>query len=419
MFRKYFFYIAKSISLVSLIGVILVIFIFNYSLYYSPNYLKQDDSDILLNEDVYFQLKHLKTQLQKGADQQMQMIYPEGNIFINVLYGLSWCEFISNQPKDSKIFKEGINEISRVVHVIQRPSSKTIFSKDLPLKHGAFYRGWSNYFLGKKLLLQKGSLQSSHDIEEFNKTCMEINSALKVSKSPYLESYQNMKWPADGIIAISSLKLYNIIYDTVKYDSTLENCLSKIKSNLDNETGLIPHSIDAQNDKIIEGARGSSQSLMLLFLKDLDNDFATVQFMKYKNQFVEYRLGLPGIREYPKGKDGFGDVDSGPVILGIGGAASIVGQRTMGVYEKWDLYTGLRNCIETFGCSMTSKSEKKYLLGELPMADAFIAWSNSVEKTKVETNLLESWRLKIQILSILGIIVSVLLIKKLIKLHND
>ena len=42
---------------------------------------------------------------------------------------------------------------------------------------------------------------------------------------------------------------------------------------------------------------------------------------KYKKHFIEYKFGLPAVREYPIGMDSQGDVDSGPVILGIGTSA--------------------------------------------------------------------------------------------------
>lgn len=121
---------------------------------------------------------------------------------------------------------------------------------------------------------------------------------------------------------------------------------------------------------------------------------------------------MPGIREYPEGQNGFGDIDSGPVIFGIGGAASIVGQRTMGLYDDWLTYKGLRNCIESFGVGMTSKSKKKYIFGILPMADAFIAWSNSIEKNEIKINEIAYWRLKAQLSSLILLVFFIYLIKK-------
>ena len=154
-----------------------------------------------------------------------------------------------------------------------------------------------------------------------------------------------------------------------------------------------------------EGARGGSQSLILLFLKDIDEQFAREQFEIYKELFLDYRLGLPGFREYPKGQNGEGDVDSGPIIWEIGGVASIVGQRTMAKYENWTLYEGLRNCIKSFGAAYTRDSERKYIFGQLAIADVFTAWSNSVEYTENQGKNTSNWRLRFQLLSLVLVLI--------------
>jgi hypothetical protein len=143
------------------------------------------------------------------------------------------------------------------------------------------------------------------------------------------------------------------------------------------KNGLIPHSVDLGHGDAIGKARGSSQSLILAFLIDIDSNFAKTQYQQFKNLFVDERFGLPGIREYVKGETHFGDIDSGPVILGIGGAASIVGMGTCGQYHDMTLYDGLSNSIKGFGMTYSLFGKRRYLFGQIPMADAFIAWSQS------------------------------------------
>jgi len=116
---------------------------------------------------------------------------------------------------------------------------------------------------------------------------------------------------------------------SVVYDSFVNTWLEDVKGSLDSITGLIPHEVDFETQTVLEGAKGSSQSLMLNFLIEIDSTFAKAQFEKYRTQFLDYRFGLPGIREYPKGTKSGADIDSGSVLLGIGGSASLVGQRTI------------------------------------------------------------------------------------------
>lgn len=383
----------------------LVIIIFNYQLYYQPEFEKSNLDGIKFNKDVYNQLSFLKIKLREGAGKEMQQIYPEGSVFITSLYALSWSDLISNQSPESALYEEGLAELSWAVNELFRPETRNVFDVDLPLKYGAFYRGWSNYVLGCKLKNQLAKDRDTVELKLFKETCEEINEIIKNTSSPYLESYQGQKWPADGIIAVSNLGLYDEIFQSEDYKLDLEKWIEKVKNTLDENTGLIPHSVNWETDEVQEGARGCSQSLILNFIYKIDRSFSEKQFELYKQEFLDWRLGLPGIREYPIGVKGFGDIDSGPVIWEIGGAASIVGQRTMGIYGDWLVYEGLRNSIESFGMGMTIDSKKMYLLGKLPMADAFIAWSNSIEKSKTEVEDNVNWRKKTQLLSVLLLII--------------
>ena len=378
---------------------------FNISLYHSPYYLKTVDGTY--NQDVYHQLQFLKSELHQGAGDEMQFYFPEGFMFINALYGLSWCDLLKPLNPDSPIYHEGIEQIDWAIDQVSSQKAKNIFDPNLLLSNGAFYVGWKNYLLGSKLILQNPNDRNELEEAEFKKACSKISQAFDKSKSPFLESYSELSWPADATVAC--LSLHDKLYPSI-YPQNIENWIAKVKNNLDTITGLIPHQSDIYTGKSIAGARGSSQSLILNFLYDIDETFAKNQFEIYKGNFLVYRFGLPGIREYPLDKEGNGDIDSGPVILGIGGAASIVGQRAFFKYGEVNTYEGLRNSIEGFGLGLTIKDKKKYLFGKLPMADAFICWSNAIEK--VNTTEKSNWRLSFQLLSFfLAILLFLFLIK--------
>ena len=166
------------------------------------------------------------------------------------------------------------------------------------------------------------------------------------------------------------------------YADEIREWLSQAGTSTDG-LGLIPHSCDCETGQPLEAARGSSQSLILHFLLAIDSAYAQKAFQTYKGNFLTYRLGLPGIREYPKGTQGNGDIDSGPVIWGIGGAASIVGRRVMAEFGEPAVSIGLRNSLEAFGLAICSRGKKYYLFGAFPMADAFLAWNNSTEAMEI------------------------------------
>lgn len=382
--------------------VIVIILYLNIRFYYQPRWSSTSPQ---INQSVEAQLNYLQKRMHAGAAKDMQKIYPEGYLFLNALYGLSWCNLLAKTPVKSPLYKQGIEEVRWALRAIDTPTGRAPFSPNLPLAYGAFYRGWSNYLRGKYLELLPGMIVDTAQAQIFQENCTQIAKVVAESKTPFLESYVYATWPADMVVLMASLAQHDRLFMS-QYGLLIKNWLKQVDKRTD-KLGLIPHSAHPYTGKVLEGARGSSQSLILNFLIEIDSNYARRHFERYKKSFLTRRTGLPGIQEYPKGTLGFGDVDSGPVIFGIGGAASIVGQRTMALYGEEDAAIGLRNSIEAFGLGWHWGKEKRYLLGALPIADAFIAWANSVEAIK-EERLVEkrNWRWSFQ-LGLVVVLVSV------------
>lgn len=359
---------------------ILILFI-NYKLFYSPNY--QDG----INTDIQKQLNFIEDEIKNGADVEMQNLFPEGSVFLNVLYGLTYADLAVNQNVEFK--KKAIIQIDSTLKRLLSENNKSIFDRDLPVPYGVFYTGWSNLLLAKKLSLQPISERKAIDVQLYKDNCRAIIKAMNESQYPFLESYSGNVWPADNIVAMASVAEYQNIVDTC-YNYEIKTWIENVKLHLSLATGLIPHSVQF-NNKEIEGARGCSQSLMLQFLFDIDSTFAKQQFDLYKIHFLTSRFTLPAICEYPKGVDKEGDVDSGPVIWGIGGAASIVAIRTFCKFGDYKTAIAIRNSVELFGVSQTNDHSKKYIFGVLPMADVFIAWSNVLFKSPSQEKLNIRW----------------------------
>ncbi len=363
--------IFKLLNSAPLLIIIYFLLGMNIRLYYSPA-IKEG-----INTDLFEQLQYLRSRREHGAAKEMQQLFPEGLLFFECLYGLAWADFISHMDRNSEISKQGKVEIEKCLKNINSPSSMEIFQEDLKLKNGAFFSGWSNYLLGRKLEISEESERSIAEINKFKTNCIKISESLKNSETPYLESYTHNCWPADVIICVASLALHDRVFEK-KYDRLIENWIEKVKNRLDIH-GLIPHSVNYKSGIPLENARGESQSLILSFLPEIDSAFSKLQYLRFKGLFVEKRLGLNAIREYPKGIEGQGDIDSGPVIWGIGTAATIVAQRAAQNNGDFTLANQIQNGIEAFGFPKVNGEGKFYLNGYLDMGDVFIAWTRSTE----------------------------------------
>ena len=356
---------------------ILLLLSINWSLHYTPSFVEK------INQDELAQLDFLENQLHNNAaGEKMQALFPEGFLFINTLYGLAYADFVATSgiSPQSTLGKKAVKEVDFSIAEVGSYRCKKIFPPNLPLANGAFYKGWYTFLVGQRLRMspERDALLTAL----FQENCEAISRAIGQTDKPFLESYAGAAWPADNVVCVAALALHDRLFEP-KYTAVIANWMGRIKGVLDKETGLIPHSFSLFDNKGLE-VRGSSLSLILSFLPEIDPVFAKNQYKIYKNLFVETKLGLPAVREYPIGTDGGGDVDSGPVIWGVGGSASIVGIRAAMKNQDIELAKNLRNSIEAFAFSTDFQGEKKYLLGQLPVIDAFMAWSNAENQAVLE-----------------------------------
>ncbi|MCB9191953.1 MAG: hypothetical protein H6602_09850 [Flavobacteriales bacterium] len=388
--------------------LILIIGLFNARIHYSPDFETSETGTV--NKDLVAQLRFLDQALENGADKDMQRIFPEGFVFIHALYALSWCELAMKVSSHSEIYKEAKTEASESFSKIGWATTQAYFPENISPPRGIFYRGWRNYVLSK--MAEAGFLLNDEDLQRtFRDESRFLVDCFSNGRTPFLDSYPGMAWPADNLMAAASVANYNKLNGN-KYSDFIEAWVKQVKGSLDSH-GLIPHRTFSGSTEMVEGARGSSQSLMLSVLAEVDAEMARSHFQKYKELFLVYRVGLPGILEYPKGKEGSGDIDSGPVLFGVGGSASIVGIKAFNIHGDFNTATGIRNSVEAFGLPVSVGGKKRYLLGKMPMADAFIAWSHasfSPDEKMNDFDWSESWKAKFLIPSwaVFGILLTIL-----------
>lgn len=353
--------------------------------------------------DIILQLNFLEKELKEHhLGDRMQGIFPEGFVFTNALYGLSWCEYGMSDSATS-IKARALKEALFAYGQINSEKARSIFDPGLQPEHGIYYTGWNNYLLSKILLLDSNVVNKEAYKQLFSKQCELIAGALRNSGSPFLQSYENNSWPADMCVAMASLGNYDRLF-TPKYGGLIAEWISNVKLKLDPNTQLVPHKVNAATGATIIGARGSSISLIIRLLAEIDSNFASEQYKAYRENFVATVLGLPSIQEYPKGQTGSGDIDSGPVIGGVGFAGTIVSIGTFSVAGDSVLADQQYKTIHAFGMSYKTADTKAYLFGQLPVADAFIAWGRSSGLNHENINPPSPfWRFKFHIISVVAI----------------
>ena len=90
--------------------------------------------------------------------------------------------------------------------------------------------------------------------------------------------------------------------------------------------GLPAFQAESRSGRIIQGARGCANSGILLFASELDPAVAGRWYDAYEKNFWKDTGWIVGFTEMPLQSQGdFMDVDSGPVVCGIGSVSSAFG----------------------------------------------------------------------------------------------
>ncbi|GAA2210912.1 hypothetical protein GCM10009850_063710 [Nonomuraea monospora] len=320
------------------------------------------------------QLAFLRPALDAGAGEQAQTLFPEGYFFLHVLYGLSWVELGQRDPASRP---EALRESRWALGRLDAPAGREPFSPDLDPPHGVFYRGWTNWLRGGVLALQPEGRRDPAELGRLAADSAALARAFDGSGSPFLEAYPGQAWPVDSTVAMASLRLHDTLRPPL-YAGTVARWVRQARERLDPRTGLLPHRAEPGTGEPAEVARGSSQSIIQRFLVDIDPAFAAEQYARFRDRYVVTPLGLgPAVLEYPSGMEGPGDVDSGPLPLGVSLSATAVTLGAAQVRGDAALAAALANYGELAGLPVGTPWTKRYAFGLMPVGDAFLAWSKT------------------------------------------
>lgn len=139
----------------------------------------------------------------------------------------------------------------------------------------------------------------------------------------HASSYEKMslRWPADQTATLASIERFDRAHGTTLVSAPLAAWEKVMSAHMDVKTGL-PQSEVTGRGPGAKYPRGCAQSWMTKYLSEIDPELATKWWRAYREHFLVRMGPVVGFREWPVGVERKGDVDSGPIIMGIGTAAS-------------------------------------------------------------------------------------------------
>jgi hypothetical protein len=195
--------------------------------------------------------------------------------------------------------------------------SDPLESLEAPDAHHAAYLGYLNVLLGLHRFLDPES--------RFAPLNDRITAALveRVNQAPalLLMSYPHEWYPVDNCAVLGSIGLH-ARSTGADHGARLTDWLDRFRElYVDEESGLLIQAAFG-NGVATDAPRGSGTTLGLYLLSFADEALSRALYDGVCRSLAGSILNFGGVREYPPGHAGVGDIDSGPIILGYSFSAT-------------------------------------------------------------------------------------------------
>ncbi len=231
---------------------------------------------------------------------------------------------------------------------------------DLSSNHGHAYMGYTNLALSMYRQLEPNN--------RFARLNDQITDALarRLAQAPHgmIDTYPGEAYPPDMSAVIGSIALHDRATHSVEHRIVLQKVLQIFRKQfVDPSSGLVFQSMDAKSGRIVDNPRASGTTLSAYFLSFADAELAKTLFQAIQSKQQITIMGLKGVREYPTGQEGRGDVDSGPLILGASPTASVFAMSGARIFGDRPLFASLYRSMDLFGSFSDHKDGIAFQIG--------------------------------------------------------
>ncbi len=235
----------------------------------------------------------------------------------------------------------------------------------LPDGKGHAYLGYSNLALSMLRLLDPNT--------RFARIHDDLTEALakRLSEAPFalVETYPGEAYPADVSMVAASIALHDCATGSPERPWWPE-WKKRFSHWIDPASGLVFQSGDAQTGRPLGPPRASGTALVAFASSFVDKPLAKSIHGALSRSRAEF-LGYGAIREYPLGIDGSGDIDSGPVVLGVSVSATGFALASAKLHDDSAMFTSLHRTADFWGVPMFRPRGMRYLSGG-PLGNAIL-----------------------------------------------
>jgi hypothetical protein len=222
-----------------------------------------------------------------------------------LMTGIAFCQIAQAHPHEANRCVPTIEKCIKTLLSDEVSAFDTRAWKEKPLEslsgdhgHGA-YLGYLNFLLSLYRVIRP-----DNEFASLNDRISEaLARRLQLAPNGLIATYPNEWYPVDNAPAIASIGLHGHRQYT------------------DAKTGLLIQAVDGLGSAR-DRPRGSGTALAIFFLSRVYPDLGAELFGALRRNLYTTVLNFGAVREYPPGIEGLGDIDSGPVIFGLGFSAS-------------------------------------------------------------------------------------------------
>lgn len=233
---------------------------------------------------------------------------------------------------------------------------------------GHAYLGYLDLALGMQRLVDPHTpLAGLHD---------ELTAALarRLAAAPHgtIETYPGETYPPDVCAVVGAIGLHGRATGE-DHDELIAAWSNKAREHLvDPKTGLLIQAVDGRSGAPLDRARASGTAIGAYFLAFADSELSGQLYESLRDQCRVGLLGFGGMREYPRGqRGGHGDVDSGPVIFGVGMSSTGFALAGARIHRDRRVFAGLHRTAVLFGAPVQRDERASFVTGG-PLGNAIL-----------------------------------------------
>jgi hypothetical protein len=245
----------------------------------------------------------------------------------------------------------------------------------LESKNGHAYLGYVNLALGMLRLLDPGTRHAAlHD-----RLTASLARRLQAAPHHFIETYPGETYPADVAMAVGSIGLYDQVLGQAAgqaagtgHRALLRDFAASFRAvAVDPRSGLAYQRLDPSTGRATGAPRASGTALCVYAFSFADRELSRQLFDALAVGQRAALFGFGAVREYPPGHAGVGDIDSGPVLLGVSVSATGFALAGARLFEERGLFTELYRTADLFGVPVGGAYGRLFLSGG-PLGNAIL-----------------------------------------------